>query len=345
MDPSITLQDGIYSATRDNVTITTYRMANGLPQFPINTDLFKVFPHTRQAIIDYILSNHKQQPITVGDTYRKHGRCWMPNKITAQDSGYCPFTIGTEDWGFYISSQLHVASFTAFNNTDIIHESHHKCHVKCCCNPDHITDMVKSNHLKLHVAEKETIDESQLYHRGPGLHKITNPMALFIRYLAAPPYNFNHDLLAFVFNCSVNTISDVVNRRTHELDNEEHDRIFNKLTKPERRKVMTNPLHDKFILNGKHAGLKIKEIAAILNRSAAAIYIRRSKLKAKVDAGEIEEIIHEEDRRILDIIENKLLVSYHTFKYGDVVKLAKRYKVDVKVVRSIISKLKYRGLI
>jgi hypothetical protein len=339
---SITLQNGVFTAINGDVTITTEKIVRGLPCFKINQNLFKVFPFIRGEIQKYILSNHRQQPITIGDTYRKYGRCWIPTKITATDDGYCPFNIGREEWGFAISGQLHVAAFIAFGYDDIEDQTHHLCHVKCCCNPDHITDIDQSTHQKIHVAERETIDESQLYSRGDSKKKITNPMSLLIRHLVDTPYSFNHDLLAFVFNCSTSSIGNVVSRRTHEFDNPDHEKIFKRLSAPQRKKVKPNAIHDKLILNGKKAGLKMTEISKILNRRLPALYSRKKELKKIFNTKQIINSIPAKHREVLDSIREELLESYHTFKYGDQLKLARKYGVDAKVVRSMISRLKYK---
>ena len=341
----ITFEDGTFTATDGNITITTKKMIRGLPCFKINQNLFKVFPFVRDAIQEYILSNHTQQPITTGDAYRKHGRCWIPTSLTAADNGYCHLTVGNKKWGFNADTQLHVASFVAFSDKDIEEQSHHVCLVKCCCNPDHITDLDQSTHQKIHVSEREIIDEAQLYSRGGSKKKITNPMALLIRHLVKPPYSFNHDLLAFVFNCSTETIGNVISKRSHELDNQDHDEIFTRLSAPERRRVKPNALHDKLILHGKRAGLKLTEISEILNRSAYALYERKKRLKKLFTEEQIEKSIPYEHRKVLDSIRDELIKTYHTFKYGDQLKVAEKYGVEAVVVRNMVSRLKYKGLI
>jgi len=341
----ITFQDGIFTATNNNITITTKKLVKGLPCFKINQDLLKVFPFVRDAIQEYILSNHTQQPITIGNTYRKYGRCWIPTKLTAADGGYCYFTVGSKKWGFKADSQLHVASFVAFSDKDIKEQSHHLCHVTCCCNPDHIIDLDQSTHQKIHVAERETIDEAQLYSRRSSKKKITNPIALLIRYLVKPPYSLNNDLLAFVFNCSETTIGNVVSKRSHELDNPQHNRIFKLLSAQKRRRVKPNALHDKLILNGKRAGLKLTDISKILNRNIYSLYKRKKEMKQLFTEEQIKASIPSKHRKVLDSIRDELLEKHHTFKYGDQLKLAQKYGVETDVVRNMVSRLKHKGLI
>ena len=106
-----------------------------------------------------------------------------------------------------------------------------------------------------------------------------------------------------------------------------------------------NALHDKLILHGKRAGLKLTEISEILNRSAYALYERKKRLKKLFTEEQIEKSIPYEHRKVLDSIRDELIKTYHTFKYGDQLKVAEKYGVEAVVVRNMVSRLKYKGLI
>jgi len=340
----ITFNRGKFSATKDGVTITTRTTTRGLPKFSINQNLFKVFPHTREAVMQYILTNHKPQPITAGDTYRKHGRCWIPTSLAALDSGYCNLVLGGKMWGFVISGMLHAASYMAFGDKDITEHSHHKCHVTCCCRPDHIFNRDQSTHQKIHVAEREEIEPHQLHVKNSGYKKITNPMALLLRDLTSN-FGFNHDLLAFALNCSESTIGHVTNRVSHQFINEEHEETYKRLSSDDRKRFQENPIHDKLILNGKKIGLKMAEVGTILRRNVDALYARKKRLKEFAKNDKLQKSIQSKHKTLLRKIETDILETYHTRRYGYVVELMKKYEVNRYVIDGIITRLKKKGLL
>ena len=336
----IILNGETFSATKDDITITTTKTIRGLPKFSINQNLFKVFPHTREAIVSYILTNHKPQPITAGDTYRKHGLCWIPTSLAASNDGYCNLTLGGKMWGFTISGMLHAASFMAFSDEDITEQSHHVCHVTCCCRPEHIVDEDQSTHKKIHAVELESIEPHQLAKKESGYKKITNPMALLIRDLTSN-YGFTHDLLAFVFNCSDSTIGHVTNRVSHEFVNKDHEEIYKQLSSDDRKRFQENPIHDKLILNGKRAGLKMAEVGTILRRNVPGLYARKKKLKAVAET----DTTHSRHRKLLEVIKADLLETFHKKKYGYYVEMANKYDVGPEVIHNMVYRLKAQDLL
>lgn len=204
--------------------VETYSTKNGLPVFRSCVALYELFPHVKSEVCEYLLTNHTTQATVA---FPRYGACWFSTTVSSGNGKYPTTNLGGKKWGFYLQDSLHKMSFNILNQADVEEgEIDHICLCPGCINPEHLVDKSKSDHHNGHVARLENIPEHELRTKGNGLRKITNRMAVGLRYLHKC-FKIPVAFLAFFCNCSQETIRKVINEETHIITDEDIQREFN----------------------------------------------------------------------------------------------------------------------
>lgn len=212
--------DGIRFATDGNVMIQEKNVNDqyGLPHFPLSQELFVMFPHVREFIINDIITNTIPHGITTNKT-KAYGHCWFHTTLKTKANGYIMYVKGGAKFGgFRISDSMNKTIFLAFNTTDIPpgYECHHHCHVTSCCNPEHITIKIKSQHRQHHASLRRDFPIQALYGNNVGVQKLSSAAAMFMRDLKSLGYSV--DFLSYIWNCHPTTVDQILRGESHPVD-------------------------------------------------------------------------------------------------------------------------------
>jgi len=211
-------------ATDGEIKIETYSTYRGLPSFLSSRALYKLFPHVESEVCEYLLGKHIR---SATQAFPRYGACWIPTTVTSGNGKYPVTYRGGKKWGFYIHDSLHKLSFNVLRQLDVEEdEINHLCECIGCINPEHLEDITKSDHMRKHVSTRSVIPPDELRKKELGKRKITNRMAVGIRYLNKV-FKVPTVFLAFFCNTSYLTIRKVINEESHIVTDEQILKEFN----------------------------------------------------------------------------------------------------------------------
>ena len=277
MAPTIKRWGMKWIATDGEIKIETYSTKDGVPVFRSSLALYELFPHVESEICDYLLANHKPQAT---EAFSRYGACWFSTTVSSGSNKYPITIIGGKRWGLYVQDTLHKMAFNIFNQADVVNgEIDHICRNPGCINPEHLVDKTKSDHHHGHVSTRNEIPENEFRTKGTGLRKITNRMAVGLRYLykdCGIPVEF----LSFFCNCSKKAIYNVLNEKTHIITDEEIQAEFNEAIGIKNKSVW-NDMREELLIHlyneGPHGALK--RFAESLGVTPKSVYTKIERLK------------------------------------------------------------------
>lgn len=268
-----------WTATDGKNKVETYSTLRGLPVFRSCRALYELFPHVESEVCDYLLTNHNRQATAA---FPRYGACWFSTSVSSGNGKYPGTMLGGKRWGFILQDSLHKMAFNIFRQADVEEgEIDHICRCPGCINPEHHIDKSKSDHHNDHVSTLDDIPPNEVRTKGQGMRKITNRMAVGLRYLHNT-FKIPIQFLAFFCNCSQETIRKVINEESHIITDEDIQKEFNEAIGIKNPSVW-NDLRVDILIHlheSGHHGI-LKKYAQALGIPSKSVYNKLAHLKKK----------------------------------------------------------------